>query len=145
MALRFNVTAYTQTWSDVEARLGSSAKAGQVAGNLNAVIMLRTKEAKTVDMLINQLPKVPIIKNRRMRRPVLILRMVMMVFIIRSNNEDRLSHYETTLIEQNDVLNLPKGQAFCLLEGGQLYKIRIPLPRQMQKTKNLIFRQLHQS
>ena len=29
----FTVTAYTQTWSDVEARLKSAAKAGQVAGN----------------------------------------------------------------------------------------------------------------
>ena len=30
----FTVTAYTQTWSDVEARLKNAAKAGQVAGNL---------------------------------------------------------------------------------------------------------------
>ena len=58
----FNVVAYTQTWSDVEARLVSTAKAGQVAGNLNVLIMFRTKEAKTTDMLLNQLPKVPILR-----------------------------------------------------------------------------------
>ncbi len=28
------------------------------------------------------------------------------------------------------MLNLPKGQAFCLLEGGKLYKLRMPLPQQ---------------
>ena len=27
------------------------------------------------------------------------------------------------------MLNLPKGQAFCLLEGGKLYKLRMPLPQ----------------
>ena len=26
------------------------------------------------------------------------------------------------------MINLPKGQAFALLEGGQLWKIRMPLP-----------------
>jgi conjugative coupling factor TraD (SXT/TOL subfamily) len=125
----FNVVAYTQTWSDVEARLVSTAKAGQVAGNLNTLIMFRTKEAKTVDMLLNQLSK------------VLILRVIPASsssdsphgeegIFYQSSNEDRLSHTEVRLIEQNDVLNLPKGQAFCLLEGGKLHKIRVPLPQQ---------------
>ena len=45
-----------------------------------------------------------------------------------SNNEDRFAHSEQRLIDQNDVLNLPKGQAFCLLEGGKLHKLRMPLP-----------------
>ena len=27
-----------------------------------------------------------------------------------------------------DLVNLPKGQAFALINGGQLYKIRMPLP-----------------
>lgn len=30
------------------------------------------------------------------------------------------------------MLNLPKGQAFCLLEGGKLYKLRMPLPQQTE-------------
>lgn len=28
----------------------------------------------------------------------------------------------------SDLTNLPKGQAFALLEGGNLYKLRLPLP-----------------
>ena len=28
-----------------------------------------------------------------------------------------------------DLTQLPKGQAFALIEGGQLYKIRLPLPK----------------
>ncbi len=27
-----------------------------------------------------------------------------------------------------DLVTLPKGQAFALLEGGQLWKLRMPLP-----------------
>ncbi len=40
----FQVTAYTETWSDVEARIGSRPNAGQIAGNFNTLIMLRVKE-----------------------------------------------------------------------------------------------------
>ena len=32
------------------------------------------------------------------------------------------------MLQTSDLINLPKGQAFALLEGGQLYKIRLPLP-----------------
>jgi hypothetical protein len=35
------VTAYTQTLSDIEARIGNRAKAGQVIGNFNNLFMLR--------------------------------------------------------------------------------------------------------
>lgn len=32
------------------------------------------------------------------------------------------------MVSPSHVINLPKGQAFALLEGGQLWKIRMPLP-----------------
>ena len=41
------VTAYTQTLSDIEARLGNRAKAGQVIGNFNNLFMLRVRETAT--------------------------------------------------------------------------------------------------
>lgn len=123
----FSVTVYTQTWSDVVARLGSEAKAGQVAGNLNTIVMLRTKEEKTVDMLLKQLPIVPILRVVPASSSADTPQGEDGVYY-RSNNEDRFAHSEQRLIEQNDVLNLPKGQAFALLEGGKLYKLRLPMP-----------------
>jgi hypothetical protein len=39
----YQVAVYTQTWSDVEARIGSRAKAEQIGGNLNTLIMLQVK------------------------------------------------------------------------------------------------------
>ncbi len=45
-----------------------------------------------------------------------------------SSNEDRLSHSEQRLIEQNDILNLSKGHAMALV-GGNARKLRMPLIR----------------
>ncbi|HCI46715.1 MAG TPA: conjugative coupling factor TraD, PFGI-1 class [Rhodospirillaceae bacterium] len=123
----FQVTAYTQTWSDVEARLGNRAKAGQVAGNSNTMLMLRVKELDTAAMLTDQLPRVE----------VFTLMSVSGVddssdpgsgVDFKSRNEDRISVSEVPMLTAADMVTLPKGQAFALLEGGQLWKIRIPLP-----------------
>ena len=122
----FQVTAYTQTWSDVEARLGSRAKAGQVAGNFNTLIMLRVKELATARMLTDQLPNVD----------VLTLMSVSGVddssepgsgVDFRSRNEDRISVSEVSLLSVSELVTLPKGQAFAMLSGGQLWKLRVPL------------------
>ncbi len=122
----FQVTAYTQTWSDVEARLGNRAKAGQVAGNFNTMIMLRVKELATARMLTDQLPNVD----------VLTLMSVSGVddssdpgsgVDFRSRNEDRISVSEVTLLTVSELVTLPKGQAFAMFSGGQLWKLRIPL------------------
>ncbi|MCB1753435.1 MAG: TraM recognition domain-containing protein, partial [Gammaproteobacteria bacterium] len=123
----FQVTAYTQTWSDVEARIGNRAKAGQVAGNFNTLIMLRVKEMATAEMLTEQLPRVE----------VFTLMSVSGVddssepgsgVDFKSRNEDRISVSEVPLLTPAELITLPKGQAFALLEGGQLWKLRMPLP-----------------
>jgi len=31
------------------------------------------------------------------------------------------------MLEPSSVMSLPKGQAFALINGGELYKLRIPL------------------
>ena len=125
----FQITAYTQTCSDIEVRLGSTAKAGQYLGNLNNIIMMRVKEQKTAELLINQLPKVPIMEVTAFSGVGDSPTPINGVYF-NSSNEDRLSTKEEPMLSTNDLLNLPKGQAFCLIQGGQLYKIRIPLPKQ---------------
>jgi conjugative coupling factor TraD (TOL family) len=122
----FQVTAYTQTWSDVEARLGNRAKAGQVAGNFNTLIMLRVKEIATAELLTEQLPRVEIFSLMQVsgtndssdpNSPV----------DFTSRNEDRISVSEVPLLTPADLVALPKGQAFAFSEGGQLWKLRLPL------------------
>lgn len=123
----FQVTAYTQTWSDVEAKIGNRAKAGQVAGNFNTMIMLRVKELATAEMLTDQLSRVE----------VLTLMSVSGVsdssdplsgVDFQSRNEDRISVSEVPMLTPAELVRLPKGQAFALLEGGCLWKVRMPLP-----------------
>lgn len=45
-----------------------------------------------------------------------------------TTNEDRVQTSSVPMIDVNDVISLPKGQAFVLVNGGELYKVRIPFP-----------------
>ena len=120
------VTAYTQTVSDIEAGIGDRAKAGQISGNLNTLVTLRVRNEETARVLTDQLPKVRIYTkvaesritdNNDPDTPV--------DFI--SQTADRLTETEADMLTPADLVQLPKGQAFALLEGGQLYKLRLPL------------------
>ena len=123
----FQVTAYTQTWSDVEARIGNKAKAGQVAGNFNTLIMLRVKELATAEMLTNQVDSCEVTTIMEVSGVTDTADPTSSVDFT-SKNEDRISIIEQPLITPANVMALPKGQAFALLEGGNLWKIRMPLP-----------------
>ncbi len=45
-----------------------------------------------------------------------------------TTNEDRVETTSIPMISVDDIIGLPKGQAFVLVNGGELYKVRIPLP-----------------
>jgi len=121
------MNAYTQTLSDIEAGIGNRAKAGQIIGNFNTLFMLRVKNEETARLLTDQLPQVRlytktpesrITDNNDPDTPV--------DFI--SQNSDRFSEQDADVVSPADVMALPKGEAFALIEGGQLYKLRLPLP-----------------
>ncbi len=40
----------------------------------------------------------------------------------------RITDEEAEMLLPADLIELPKGQAFALLDGGKLYKLRLPLP-----------------
>lgn len=120
------VTAYTQTLSDIEAGVGDRARAGQVAGNLGTLIMLRVRNEETAELLTTQLPKVRVYTKLIESRttddndpdtPT----------DFTSANADRLAEVETELLRPADLVQLPRGEAFALLGGGQLHKLRLPL------------------
>jgi conjugative coupling factor TraD (SXT/TOL subfamily) len=121
------VTAYTQTTADIEAGIGHRAKAGQILGNFNTLLMLRVRNEDTAKVLTEQLPRVRVFTKTAESR-------------VTDNNEpetsvdftaqnaDRLVETDTVMLSPADVMALPKGQCFALLHGGQLYKLRLPLP-----------------
>lgn len=123
----FQVTAYAQTKQDLEVALGSRAMAEMTEGNLNTIIMLRIKNTDTAKVLTDILPKVDVVSHTQ----------VSMVndmphgkdgVYFNTTNEDRIQMTSIPMLEPSDVCELPKGQAFVLVNGGELYKIRIPLP-----------------
>lgn len=120
------ITAYTQTASDIEAGIGDKAKAGQISGNLNTLIMMRVKNEETAEFLTTQLPKVRVYTKLAESRttddndpetPT----------DFTSANSDRVTEVEAEMLQPADLVQLPKGQAFALLDGGRLYKLRLPL------------------
>lgn len=121
------VTAYTQTLSDIEARIGSRAKAGQVVGNFNNLFMLRVRETATAELLTRQLPKVDV-HTTTIVSGATDTSDPQGNTDFTSNTQDRITSTSVPLIEPAQVVNLPKGQAFALLEGGNLWKLRLPLP-----------------
>ncbi|AEJ05758.1 Putative uncharacterized protein ORF SG68 [Stutzerimonas stutzeri] len=121
------ITAYTQTLSDIEARLGNRAKAGQVIGNFNNLFMLRVRETATAELLTRQLPKVDVYTTTLVSGAT-DSSDVQGQTDFTSNAQDRISTASVPMIEPAHVVGLPKGQAFALLQGGQLWKIRMPLP-----------------
>jgi hypothetical protein len=111
----------------VEAKIGSRAKAGQVAGNFNTMIMLRVKELATAEMLTDQLPRVEVFTLMNVSG-VNDSSDPMSGIDFQSRNEDRISVSEVPMLTPAELVRLPKGQAFALLEGGRLWKVRMPLP-----------------
>ncbi|WP_422452164.1 type IV conjugative transfer system coupling protein TraD [Endozoicomonas sp. ALC066] len=122
------ITAYTQTLSDIAARVGELSKAGQVQGNFNNLIMLRVREQKTAEYLTEQLPQVDITQLTNISGST-DSSTVDNDIDFTSNVQDRSTTLRVPMIEPSDVIQLPKGQAFALLEGGHLWKIRIPLAK----------------
>lgn len=121
------VTAYTQTLSDIEAGIGNAAKAGQVVGNFNNLVMLRVRETATAELLTGQLHDVEVLTSTVISGVTDSSDPQSHSDFI-SNTQDRVSSLSVPLLEPAALIQLPKGQAFALLEGGQLWKIRLPLP-----------------
>ncbi len=132
-AAGLHITAYSQTFSDIQAKIGVEAKAKQVSGNFNNLIMFRVRETETASLLTDQLPMVNVNE-------------ITLIagyndssdpdseIDFTSRHEDRITTKQSTMIEPHDLMKQPKGQAFALLEGGRLYKIRWPLAKVKRNT-----------
>ncbi|HAT1762254.1 TPA: type IV conjugative transfer system coupling protein TraD [Legionella pneumophila] len=123
----FQVTAYAQTIQDMEVALGSKAKADVSEGNFNTLIMLRVKNEETANLLVKVLPQVGVVGHTQ----------VSMVndtphgddgVYFNTTNEDRVQTASVPMIGVDDIVSLPKGQAFIIVNGNELFKIRLPLP-----------------
>ncbi|PIQ43240.1 MAG: conjugative coupling factor TraD, PFGI-1 class [Gammaproteobacteria bacterium CG11_big_fil_rev_8_21_14_0_20_46_22] len=128
------LTVATQTASDVLARLGIQAKANQVFGNFNNLFCLRVLEESTARLLTDKLPQRVQVKESVQASIANDASTLTEGAHFSSHTEDRVTTTDVPLISSDDLMQLPKGQAFCLMDGGQLYKVRFPLPKNDMKT-----------
>ncbi|HDS1208465.1 TPA: type IV conjugative transfer system coupling protein TraD [Shewanella algae] len=122
------ITAYTQTLQDIDAKFGTTTanpKSMQIIGNFNTTIMLRVQNEETAKLLTTRLPKVPVVDSTAISGTSNTAESGLLNF--NSNAQDRINDKEVPLISPYEPQSLPKGQAFVLKEGNQLFKIRIPL------------------
>lgn len=122
----FRITAYTQSMFDIEAKVGDKAKAGQILDNFNHLVMLRVRSVPTANLVAEQVPQVNVVHLTPMSGVTDTAAQGTGVDFT-SRNDDIVTTTKVPLIEPADILELPQGQAFALLEGNRRYKIRIPL------------------
>ncbi len=122
----FKITAYTQSMFDIEAKVGDKAKAGQIMDNFNHLVMLRVRSVATANLLAEQVPQVNVVQLTPMSGVTDTAAQGTGVDFV-SRNDDIATQIKVPLIEAADILELPQGQAFALLEGNRRFKIRIPL------------------
>jgi type IV secretory pathway TraG/TraD family ATPase VirD4 len=122
----FRITAYTQSMFDIEAKVGDKAKAGQILDNFNHVVMLRVRSVATANLLAEQVPQVDVVHLTPMSG-VSDTAAEGTGVDFTSRNNDIVTTTKVAMIEAADVLELPQGQAFALLEGNRRFKLRIPM------------------
>lgn len=139
------VIAYTQARQDMEVRLGDKAKAQVVESNFNTLIMFRVKTEDTAKLLTDQLKEINIydstissaitpdsiddIENGQ---------------LMSARTSDSVAVSKTQkLLRPDDIISLPKGQAYALLEGSKLYKLRFPLPKENKHTLPAELSEIH--
>jgi conjugative coupling factor TraD (TOL family) len=121
------ITGYSQTAQDIEVKVGSAAKADQIGGNLNSIVMLRVVNVDTARKLTDRLEEVRI-ATRLVASGASDTNDPADFAEFATRNEDRVSAEKVPLLDPAWLMKLPKGQAYALLEGGRLSKVRIPLP-----------------
>ncbi|TVR63189.1 MAG: conjugative coupling factor TraD, PFGI-1 class [Candidatus Competibacteraceae bacterium] len=122
--LRFSI--YTQTLADVAAGLGNRDRAAQLVGNAsNTVVMLRVADLATAEWVSRRLETVEVNMLTRVTSATDSSLPDSPVHFT-SSTQERQTSQTTPLLEPGFLMQLPRGHAFVLMGGGQLYKVRFP-------------------
>ncbi|WP_181317672.1 conjugative transfer system coupling protein TraD [Photobacterium phosphoreum] len=132
------VTAYTQSRQDLTVKLGDRAKAEVLESNFNTVIMFRVKTEDTANLLIDQLPEVDVYDisvQNGVTPDSSFIDEGLSTKVFSTRVSDGVAPTKTQkLITADQIISLPKGQAFALIEGSRVVKLRFPLPKESKNT-----------
>lgn len=123
------ICAYTQTLQDIDAKFGTTTgnpKSMQIVGNFNTLIMMRVQNEETAMLMTTKLPKVQV-NDATLVSGASAKSGSSSIGKFDDNNQDRISEKEVPMIEPAHITSLPKGHAFVLMNGNQLWKVRLPL------------------
>lgn len=112
---------YTQSRFDLDARVGTE-KSEVILSNFNTLIVMRVKTKSTAAILTEQLPEVNVMEVTEVSGTTTSLEGE-----FTAKNEDRTTTKPVPTLTEADLMGLPKGQAFILLNGTVLKKVRFPL------------------
>ncbi|HAS8195770.1 TPA: hypothetical protein I7682_17970 [Vibrio vulnificus] len=119
------VTAYTQSLSDLDVRLGDKAKSNQALGNFGTIVIFRVRGSDTTKYFVDQMPTVQVMKATPDSR-VMDGQGDRADGQFKSSNGDSVNYESVPLIPANAFLELPKGQAF-VFSSSQWFKVKMPL------------------
>ena len=121
------ITAYTQTLADIEASFdGDRAAAARLVGNFNNLIMMRVRTLDTARTLVEQVPNYDV-TDLAESSSVADSSQAESSVSFTSSLSARVAVRSVRGIEASDLMRLPKGEAFALLAGGSIWKLRFPL------------------
>lgn len=123
------VTSYAQTINDIASAFGSNKdKAKMLIGNFGTLGMLRVQNLDTARIFTECLEQVSI----RSSTPSTMSSDKPDKDngeLFHTYNTDTVSEKKEFILSENELFSLPKGQAYFLINGGELYKIRMPMPK----------------
>lgn len=135
------LTAYTQTRSDIEGKVGDAAKANVILGNFNSVVMLRVADSYTAEYLTDQLGEVDLLGldvSGAVTDGGAITPQSKFddddskgggktgFFSTRTQATIKVEDHRP-IIAPDTIMSLPKGQAFAFINRKYLYKLRFPI------------------
>lgn len=102
--------------------------AEQIIGNsTNTLIMMRVADQATAELMTQRLDRVEV-NALMLESGVTDSSDPDSTSDFVSGTRSRISSQVVSLLDPAHLMKLPKGQAFVLMEGGRLYKVRFPLP-----------------
>ena len=125
----FQIIAACQTINDLGAAFsGNHDKAKMLEGNFQSQIFLRVKNKDTAMVLVDQLNEVEVITRMEGSSASDTPHGEDGIYF-NTGNDVRISLKAIPMLQANDIISLPKGHAFVFTNGGELYKVRAPLPK----------------
>jgi type IV secretory pathway TraG/TraD family ATPase VirD4 len=122
----FYFTGFMQSMSDPVSALGNQNSADVFLDNFNNTFMFSVKNEKSAKYLTDMVPTVSI-NTQTIIAGSTDRSSTDSDEDFTSNSEIRKQEKDVPLISKADILELPKGQCFASIDGGQIYKLKMPL------------------